>query len=99
VTLNYYSDQYARGDENNQDASGKIPSYGLVNLDARYQASQAFQIFVKIHNVFDEEYETLGVLGENFFVNGTFDASNVRSEQFRSVGAPRAAWLGVKYAF
>ena len=99
VTLNYYSDQYARGDENNQDASGKIPSYGIVNLDARYQASQAFQIFLKVHNVFDEEYETLGVLGENFFVNGTFDASNVQSEQFRSVGAPRAAWIGVKYAF
>ena len=99
ATFNYFSDQYARGDENNQDASGKIDGYGLVNLDARYQATRALQVFVKFHNVFDEEYETLGVLGENFFVNGTFDAGNVQSEQFRSVGSPRAAWLGVTYAF
>ena len=99
ATLNYFSDQYARGDENNQDASGKINGYTLVNLDARYQASRALQIFLKFHNVFDKEYETLGVLGENFFVNGTFDAGNVQPEQFRSVGAPRAAWIGVTYAF
>jgi len=99
MTLNYYGDQYSRGDENNQDASGKIDDYGLVNLDARYQATPALQIFAKITNVFDEDYETLGVLGENFFVDGTFDSSNVQSEQFRSVGAPRGAWVGVTYAF
>ncbi len=99
VTLNYFSDQYARGDENNQDASGKIPGYTLVNLDARYQASRALQVFVKFHNIFDKEYETLGVLGENFFVNGSFDAGNVQAEPFRSVGAPRAAWVGATYAF
>ena len=99
VTLNYYGEQYSRGDENNQDASGKLDDYGLVNFDARYQATQALQIFAKITNLFDEDYETLGVLGENFFVNGAFDAGNVQSEQFLSVGAPRGAWVGVTYAF
>ncbi len=99
LTLNYFGDQYARGDENNQDARGKVPGYTLVNLDARYQATRSLRVFLKVNNVFDEEYETLGVLGENFFVNGTFDASNVQAEQFRSVGAPRAAWIGVTYAF
>jgi len=99
VTLNYFSDQYARGDENNQDAFGKIPAYTLVNLDARYQANKKFQIFLKVDNVFDKDYETLGVLGENFFINGSFDAGNTRAEQFRSVGAPRGAWIGINYAF
>jgi len=99
ATLNYFSDQYARGDENNQDASGKVDGYTLVNLDARYQASRVLQIFVKLSNVFDTEYETLGVLGENYFVNGTFDSSNVQAEQFRSVGSPRAAWIGLTYTF
>ena len=99
LTLNYFGDQYARGDENNQDVNGKIPGYTLVNLDARYQATRSLKIFLKVHNVFDKEYETLGVLGENFFVGGAFDASNVQAEQFRSVGAPRAAWVGVTYAF
>jgi iron complex outermembrane recepter protein len=99
VTLNYFGDQYARGDENNQDSSGKVPGYGLVNLDVYYQASKAFQFFLQINNLFDVDYETVGVLGENFFVNGTFDASTARSEQFQSPGAPFGAWLGVKYAF
>jgi len=98
-TFNYYSAQYARGDENNQDANGQIPGYSLVHLDGRYQASKRLQIFGRIQNLFDKEYETLGVLGENFFVGGTFDAGTVAEEQFRSVGAPRAAWVGLRYQF
>ncbi len=94
-----FSSQYARGDENNQDANGKIPGYTLVNLDARYQHTRQLSFFGRIHNLFDKDYETLGVLGENFF-NGpgrTFDAGNVTEEQFRSAGAPRAFWVGLKY--
>jgi outer membrane receptor protein involved in Fe transport len=99
----YFSSQYARGDENNQDANGKIPGYTLVNLDARYQLNKQLMFFGRITNLFDNEYETLGVLGENFF-NGpgrTFDAGtvNVTEEQFRSAGAPRGIWVGVKYDF
>jgi iron complex outermembrane receptor protein len=95
----YFSSQYARGDENNQDVNGKVPGYTLVNLDARYQHTRQLSFFGRIDNVFDRNYETLGVLGENFF-NGpgrTFDAGNVTDEQFRSTGAPRAFWVGVKY--
>ncbi len=95
-----FSSQYARGDENNQDANGKVPGYTLVNLDARYQRTKRLSFFGRIDNVFDKDYQTLGVLGENFF-NGpgrTFDAGNVTNEQFRSTGAPRAFWVGVKYA-
>ena len=95
----FFSSQYARGDENNQDANGKVPGYTLVNLDARYQHTKRLSFFGRINNVFDKDFETLGVLGENFF-NGpgrTFDAANVTGEQFRSTGAPRAFWVGVKY--
>ena len=95
-----FSSQYARGDENNQDANGKVPGYTLVNLDARYQHTRRLSFFGRIDNVFDRDYESLGVLGQNFF-NGpgrTFDAGNVTNEQFRSAGAPRAFWVGFKYA-
>ncbi len=95
----YFSSQYARGDENNRDANGKVPGYFLVNLDARYQHTKQLSFFGRIDNLFDKDYESLGVLGENFF-NGpgrTFDAANVTNEQFRSTGAPRAFWVGVKY--
>ncbi len=97
----YFSSQYARGDENNQDVNGKLPGYTLVNLDGRYRLNKQLMFFGRITNLFDKEYETLGVLGENFF-NGpgrTFDAGNVTDEQFRSVGAPRGIWIGVKYDF
>lgn len=95
----YFSSQYARGDENNQDVNGKVPGYALLNLDAHYQYTRQLSFFGRVDNVFDKDYETLGVLGENFF-NGpgrTFDAGNVTGEQFRSAGAPRAFWVGVKY--
>jgi outer membrane receptor protein involved in Fe transport len=97
--LMYFSSQYARGDENNQDVNGKLPGYFLMNLDARYQYNKQLSFFGRIDNVFDKNYETLGILGENFF-NGpgrTFDASNVTNDQFRSAGAPRAFWVGIKY--
>ena len=79
--------------------NGKVPGYALFNLDAHYQYTRQLSFFGRVDNVFNKDYETLGVLGENFF-NGpgrTFDAGNVTGEQFRSAGAPRAFWLGVNY--
>jgi outer membrane receptor protein involved in Fe transport len=99
INLVNYSDQYARGDENNADSHGKVPGYSLVHLDAHYQVTDRIQFFGRVSNLFDQKYETLGVLGNNFFVNGTFDAQNVEAEQFRSPGSPRAVWVGVRYDF
>jgi hypothetical protein len=58
-------------------------------------------VFARIDNLFDRSYQTFGLLGENFF-NGpgnTFDAGAVTAEQFRTPGAPRAMWVGVRYTF
>lgn len=85
------SGQYARGDENNQDENGKVPGYAVVNLDTNYNISQNWKLFGKINNVFDKDYSTFGVLGENIF--------NSQDEQFRSPAAPLAAWIGVTYQF
>ncbi len=41
---------YARGDENNQDVNGQLPGYTLVNLDARYLVSKAFEVFARVNN-------------------------------------------------
>jgi iron complex outermembrane recepter protein len=101
TNIMYFSSQYARGDENNQDVNGKVPGYTLVNLDARYQSTKQLLFFGRINNVFNTKYETVGVLGQNFF-NGpgrTFDASNVTSDQFLSTGAPLGIWVGVQYTF
>jgi len=83
--------QYARGDENNQDVNGKVPGYAVVHLDTHYSVNDNWKLFAKINNVFDNEYATFGVLGNNIF--------NGLDEQFRSPAAPRAAWVGVTYEF
>jgi iron complex outermembrane recepter protein len=95
---------YARGDENNQDLNGQLPSYTLVNFDARYLVSKAFEVFARVNNVFDREYYNFGVVGENFFTgpNRTFGPAagvDPAAEQFRGPGAPRGVWVGVRYSF
>jgi outer membrane receptor protein involved in Fe transport len=101
ANLVYASEQYARGDENNEDENGKVPDYFVVNVDARYQITRQLQVFGRITNLFDTEYETFGVLGENFF-NGpgfTYDQTLAASEQFRTPGAPRGFFVGLRYDF
>ncbi len=53
---------------------------------------------MQITNLLDEKYETMGILGENYFVNGTY-STTTQSEQFRGIGLPRAAFIGIKYSF
>jgi iron complex outermembrane recepter protein len=95
---------YARGDENNADLNGKLPAYTLMNLDARYFASNALEIFARVNNVLDRRYFNFGVVGENFFTGpdrtfGPAVGSDPVPEQFRGPGAPRGVWVGVRYAF
>ena len=98
------SSQYARGDENNQDANGKIPGYTVVNFDTHYSVNSNWKLFAKINNVFDKNYATFGLLGVNEFTGpGNSYTTNTASwnanDQFRTPAAPRAAWVGVTYEF
>lgn len=89
--------QFARGDENNADSSGKVPGYAVVNLDGRYQITKQLQVFARAVNIFDRQYETFGILGSNFFASGAFDPSTAAREQFRGPGMPRGIWIGLRY--
>jgi outer membrane receptor protein involved in Fe transport len=110
TTINTFSDVYARGNENNdhqantgddnfvQD-SGKISGYTVVNLDTRYNFGHSgWQVFAKAVNIFDKEYATGGMLGENWFENGQFAGDDEPSLMLMP-GAPRAGWIGVRYNF
>ncbi|NOS96429.1 MAG: TonB-dependent receptor [Methylotenera sp.] len=125
ATMVAFSDQYVRGNENNQHkagvgadgintyaGSGKVAGYAVFNLDTRYKFDNTgWQLFAKLNNVFDHEYYSSGLLGENSF-NGTggtnggagvgtgfsTDAAS-KKELFLAPGAPRAGWLGVRYDF
>ena len=60
-----------------------------------------WQAFARINNLFDRRYASGGALAENPFVGGSFQANSDhwRRESFVAPGAPRAAWVGVRYSF
>jgi iron complex outermembrane receptor protein len=91
--------QLARGNENNQDSRGRVAGYTVFNLDAHWRFARGWELFAEVDNLFNAKYETVGLLGRNFF-NGpgrTFDANAAASELFLSPGAPFGAWIGVRY--
>jgi outer membrane receptor protein involved in Fe transport len=95
----WFDRQYARGDENNRDVHGPLASYGVAQAFARYRPSRRWELSLKIDNVFNRSYRSFGVLGRNFFTGpgGTFDAAQATPEQFVAPGAPRAAWIALRY--
>lgn len=94
---------FARGDENNKDDNGKVAGYTVFNMDANWRFHQNWSGFLRATNILDKDFASLGILGTNAF--NTADKSfNIipttwQSEQFQSPGAPRAAWVGVRYEF
>lgn len=91
--IQYTSDVILRGDEGNQD--DPIDGYTIIDLRAEYAATKKLQVFAKVNNVFDEDYETFGLYGEADEVLGSaFD-----NPRFLSPSAPRAAWAGLRYRF
>jgi outer membrane receptor protein involved in Fe transport len=94
---------FARGDENNQDANGKVAGYTVFNADANWRFHQNWSGFLKVTNILDKDYASLGILGTNAFNTAdksfNIDPTTWQAEQFQSPGAPRAAWVGVRYEF
>ncbi|ORU93066.1 MAG: TonB-dependent receptor [Cycloclasticus sp. symbiont of Bathymodiolus heckerae] len=87
----YNSSQYFRGDEAN--ASSKVGGYTVFNLHGRYAVTNNLDIFARVDNVFDREYETFGLYGEPDEAPGFGVFTDTR---FYGAGAPRGAWVGVK---
>lgn len=98
-----FSSQYSHGNENNehQGAGGKVAGYAVVNLDTRYHFGHTgWQVFAKVNNVFDKKYYTGGMLGETFFAaDGAFMGGDDEFSALVAPGAPRAAWIGLRYEF
>ncbi len=97
-----FSDQYSRGNENNdhEGTGAKVGGYTVVNFDTRYNFNNGWQLFAKLNNVFDKEYNNGGLLGEHRFdsTTGQFTGNEVLTPFF-APGAPRAGWFGVRYEF
>ncbi|MFL9929237.1 TonB-dependent receptor [Paraburkholderia sp. RL18-103-BIB-C] len=101
TNLTWRGSIYAQGDENNQDANGRISGYLLIDMDTSYQVTKQLQVFASVTNLLDKRYASFGALGQNFFngPNHTFDGANPVNEQFVGPGAPRGMWVGLRYAW
>ena len=88
-----------RGDENNRDAYGAVAGYAVVNLDGRFRVAKNVELFARVNNLFDRRYANFGILGFNVFADAArnFDPANAVAEPFLGLGAPRGAWLGLRY--
>ncbi|MES2626766.1 MAG: TonB-dependent receptor [Pseudomonadota bacterium] len=91
----YNSDQVLRGDEANE--LGTIGGYTLMNLRANLSLTPGLVLFARVSNVFDRKYENFGLLGED--PSEILPDLDDTTPYFLGAGAPRAAWVGVKYKF
>jgi outer membrane receptor protein involved in Fe transport len=80
---------YLRGDEAN--LLDRTDSYSIVNLRAAWTVSDNVILFARVENLFDEKYETFGVLGDPGEVFPQFT-----DPRFLGVGPPRGAWIGAR---
>jgi iron complex outermembrane recepter protein len=82
--------------------AGKIPGYAILNLNGEVKLGGGWQLFAKLNNVFDKHYASAAALAQNpFDAAGAFQGNTAtwQHETFVAPGAPRAAWLGLRYVF
>lgn len=91
------SRQFLRGDESNQLDS--IAGYAVINLRARYRLGEQLELFAKIDNVMDTEYETFGLLGEDPSEAGLPIIEEFSVPFFLGAAPPRAGFVGLRYSF
>ena len=81
---------------------GTAPGYGVLNLSTRYAVTPELELYARFANVLNKQYATAGALAENpFNAAGQFqpDPDTWQRETFYAPGAPRAAWVGLRYRF
>jgi iron complex outermembrane recepter protein len=88
----FRSGVFLRGDEAN--LLSKTGSYTVVSLRGEFRVNDAVRVFARVENLFDEDYESFGLLGEPDEVFPDFE-----DPRFYGAGPPFGAWLGVRVNF
>ncbi|WP_415887960.1 TonB-dependent receptor [Neptuniibacter sp. QD37_6] len=92
--VNYQSSQFYRGDEANENE--KIDSFAVVNLRGQYKLTNNVELFGRIDNVFDKDYETFGVYGES---DEVLEDQGIDDHRFVGPGKPRSGVVGIRARF
>jgi iron complex outermembrane receptor protein len=96
AVLSYFSSQYLRGDDSNQNAP--LPGYAVINLHGAYKVTEHIELFANISNLFDAKYATFGAYGDPTGVNAPGVPTNGIGvdNRFLAPGAPLAVFGGVR---
>ncbi len=89
--------QFIRGDESNQ--LDEVNGYTVVNLRARFAVNDRLEVFAKVENLFDREFETFGLLGEEPGEVEVPIIEDMTIPIFLGAAPPRAGFIGVRYSF
>lgn len=92
--VSYQSSQYYRGDEANENE--KVDGFALLNLRGVYKLKNNIEVFGRIDNLFDKEYETFGVYGES---DEVLEDQGIDDHRFVGPGKPRSAVIGIRARF
>ncbi len=105
VGLTAASGVFLRGDESNQ--LNKTSPYAVFNLQTEYSPKRNINVFARIENIMNSDYETMGVLGEASSSEVSVPISELGDTgagdtavgpldpNFLSPGQPRSFFLGV----
>ncbi|MDP6951974.1 MAG: TonB-dependent receptor [Alphaproteobacteria bacterium] len=94
-TLVARSGVYLRGDEGN--FLPRTDPYAVVNAHAAYSLTDWVEVFARVENLFDTNYETFGVLGETGNEVPIYELpGGVTNPRFLSPGQPFAGYVGVR---
>jgi outer membrane receptor protein involved in Fe transport len=80
---------HLRGDEAN--LLDETHGYAILNLHGEWHVGGKVTLFARVENVFDEDYETFGILGEPEEVFPQFEDA-----RFLGAGPPLGAWFGAR---
>ena len=90
----YNSNQVLRGDESND--LEPLDGYAIVNLRGRFSITDNLELFARVTNLFDRDYESFGLLGEEPNEVPVEEFEDFESPRFVGPGAPRAGFVGIK---
>lgn len=83
------------GDEGNDQLP--VDGYAVANLRSSYRVSEALELFVRIDNLVNTDYETFGLLAE--LEIPLTEAPTADDPRFLSPGAPRSGFAGIRVQF
>lgn len=89
--------QVLRGDESNQ--LSEVSGYTTLSMRARYSVNESLEVFAKVDNLLDKDFESFGLLGEEPGELEVPIIEDLTNPVFLGAGAPRAAFLGLRYKF